>query len=328
MGLGFLAVLMFGRIAFAQPVVPSEFYIVAEGVSDEAYPDGSLPPAREILDVRPEGEGSHIVYIRISPVGLLCGKTISVMAREAHLSGISPSRLLSPGGFCAVTQRAIDRALKGNLPEGRFGIVAKCQGEERILSIGNPDSRTMSTLHRRAPGILSLAELESVVLRAAFSDLEPFKSVSTAEAWNARRAGDSWVPELRSGKYDRGLAPRCLRTGNSCVPGTFAEVLKDYAGPAPDAPALLSPGRGRFEVYDDPFFPPLARAMRIQGHVTLRLQLDASSGDVKSAAVVLGHPVFTPSALEAAKKWRVNQSPGQPMPETLDVVIDYSLRCP
>ena len=64
---------------------------------------------------------------------------------------------------------------------------------------------------------------------------------------------------------------------------------------------------------------------RIQGKVELQLTLGSSTGEVRSAAVVSGHPLLTPSAIEAAKQWRFEAS--SVSSEMVSVTIEYALRC-
>jgi TonB family protein len=52
-----------------------------------------------------------------------------------------------------------------------------------------------------------------------------------------------------------------------------------------------------------PVYPPLARQARIQGTVTLKVQI-SKSGDVVSMQLVSGHPMLAPAAIEAVKQWK------------------------
>lgn len=52
-----------------------------------------------------------------------------------------------------------------------------------------------------------------------------------------------------------------------------------------------------------PFYPELARKMKITGTVKIEVTV-APNGTVKEARVVGGHPVLANAALDAAKKWR------------------------
>jgi len=52
-----------------------------------------------------------------------------------------------------------------------------------------------------------------------------------------------------------------------------------------------------------PIYPPLARQARIQGTVILRIIIN-QSGEVRNTQLISGHPMLTPAAMEAVKKWR------------------------
>jgi protein TonB len=53
----------------------------------------------------------------------------------------------------------------------------------------------------------------------------------------------------------------------------------------------------------EPSYPPLARAARVGGSVTVEIMID-ESGNVTSARAVSGHPLLKESAVAAARGWR------------------------
>lgn len=62
-----------------------------------------------------------------------------------------------------------------------------------------------------------------------------------------------------------------------------------------------------------PIYPPLARQARIQGQVTLNVDI-GKSGDVTDMQLISGHPMLAPAAIAAVKQWKyapyeVNQEP-------------------
>jgi TonB family protein len=59
-----------------------------------------------------------------------------------------------------------------------------------------------------------------------------------------------------------------------------------------------------------PVYPELARKMNIAGTVKIEVVV-LPNGTVKDARVVGGHPVLASAALDAAKKWRFEPSPGE-----------------
>jgi TonB family protein len=57
-----------------------------------------------------------------------------------------------------------------------------------------------------------------------------------------------------------------------------------------------------------PMYPDLARRMNITGVVKVLITV-TTSGSVKDAKLVGGHPVLANSALDAVKKWRFEPAP-------------------
>ncbi len=52
-----------------------------------------------------------------------------------------------------------------------------------------------------------------------------------------------------------------------------------------------------------PIYPPLARAMRIQGTVRLLAVID-SDGTVAELKLISGHPLLVNAVMDAVKQWR------------------------
>jgi protein TonB len=52
-----------------------------------------------------------------------------------------------------------------------------------------------------------------------------------------------------------------------------------------------------------PQYPPLARQARIQGAVVLQASI-GKDGTVQNLRAISGHPMLTPSAIEAVKQWK------------------------
>ena len=141
------------------------------------------------------------------------------------------------------------------------------------------------------------------------------------------------MPELISGNYDPGLAAAVRGNVGTWKSPSFRALLKDYRGPvsASEAkttflPQLLNSSEYTFDHYVAPKYPPLAQQARIQGKVELQLTLNPSTGEVVNAAVISGHPLLKPTAIDAAKQWRFTPEslPSNP----LRVTLNYELRCP
>ena len=59
-----------------------------------------------------------------------------------------------------------------------------------------------------------------------------------------------------------------------------------------------------------PFYPELARKMKITGTVKIEVTV-LPNGTVKEARIIGGHPVLATAALDAAKKWRFEPAPAE-----------------
>jgi TonB family protein len=66
-----------------------------------------------------------------------------------------------------------------------------------------------------------------------------------------------------------------------------------------------------------PLYPELARRMGITGVVKIQVVV-APNGSVKNAKVVGGHPVLTPAAMDAVRKWRF-----EPASEETTGVVEF-----
>ncbi len=75
-----------------------------------------------------------------------------------------------------------------------------------------------------------------------------------------------------------------------------------------------------------PVYPPLAKQARISGVVHLQVVI-AADGTVKNIALISGHPILVPSAMEAVQQWRYQTTllNGQPVEVLTQVDVNYTL---
>ena len=75
-----------------------------------------------------------------------------------------------------------------------------------------------------------------------------------------------------------------------------------------------------------PAYPPLARQARIQGAVVLQAVI-AKDGSIQGLKVVSGHPMLTPSAIDAVKQWRYKPYflNGEPVEVETVVTVNFTL---
>lgn len=64
----------------------------------------------------------------------------------------------------------------------------------------------------------------------------------------------------------------------------------------------ISDGDIEVLAFENMFYPPLAWTARIEGTVTVKVELN-DRGRVTDASVISGHPAFTALCLENVKKW-------------------------
>jgi len=75
-----------------------------------------------------------------------------------------------------------------------------------------------------------------------------------------------------------------------------------------------------------PVYPALARQARIQGTVELRAII-GKTGAIENLAVVRGHPMLAPAAVEAVKQWRYRPYllNGEPIEVETDITVNFLL---
>ncbi len=76
----------------------------------------------------------------------------------------------------------------------------------------------------------------------------------------------------------------------------------------------------------EPTYPTLARAARVQGDVVLSAIIDVN-GQITNLQLVSGHPMLVPAALDAVKQWRYKPYllNGQPVEVETTITVIFSL---
>jgi len=77
---------------------------------------------------------------------------------------------------------------------------------------------------------------------------------------------------------------------------------------------------------EEPPYPPLARAARIQGEVILTAIIN-TNGEITNLQLVSGHPMLVPAALAAVKQWRYKPYllNGQPVEVETTITVIFAL---
>ncbi len=324
---------LIAMFAYAPPG-PSQFYIVSEFFSDY----GAAFYYR-VLDVRPDGPDTLIRYIRVAPLSVFCERSMIVQSAEAVVRNESPAKLLQHNNLCAIRPIDLKAAIQrypgreGAFETISFGIVAQCGDSLQTFAVPIPEKVNLKKLKAARPEFARLWDLTSDITDRAFGDKDNFHDRSEEDDAALQKAGAKLVPELISGRYDRGLT--AAHSGNVGRAGhmTFRSLLKTYGGPIsasdagrPFVPTLVNANAYRFDRYIAPKYPPLAMQARIQGKVELQLTVQPATGEVEKVIAISGHPILTPAALEAAKHWHFEVSAISG--ETLNVTLDFALTCP
>ncbi len=84
--------------------------------------------------------------------------------------------------------------------------------------------------------------------------------------------------------------------------------------------------RGLLIHRQEPVYPTLARAARIQGEVVLSAVIDAT-GQIQNLQLVSGHPMLVPAAIAAVKQWRYKPYllNGQPVEVETTITVIFTL---
>ncbi len=84
--------------------------------------------------------------------------------------------------------------------------------------------------------------------------------------------------------------------------------------------------RGLLIHKEEPVYPALARAARVQGDVVLSAVID-TNGQIQNLQLVSGHPMLVPAALAAVKQWRYKPYllNGQPVEVETTITVIFSL---
>ncbi len=123
-------------------------------------------------------------------------------------------------------------------------------------------------------------------------------------------------------------------SGGGVLGGIFGSVP---AGAAPPLPPPAADGTKRITIGGNvqqaklvaqpkPVYPPLAKQARISGVVHLQA-LIGKEGNVINLAVISGHPLLIPSALEAVQQWVYQKTllNGEPVEVMTQIDVNYTL---
>ena len=316
--------------ARAAPVAgPSQLYVVSTFFSD----NGALFYYR-VIDVRPEGTGSLVRYIRVAPANTYCPRTIVVQAATATLPNKPPAEIVGTNNPCAVTPTDLHSALRkykrtiGVFESISFGIVARCGSSPVTLSLPMSQRVDLDKMKRDRPDVAGLWDLASRITAPLFGEKDIFHDRTEQDDLALQQAGKELLPELTSGKYDPGLKAAVNGNVGTWHSPNFRSLLSGYRGPVSVTvtPRLINAKAYKFDVYAAAKYPPLALQALVQGKVELELSVRPATGEVYNVTVLSGHPLLTLSAVAAANQWRF--APDSVGAGKVKLTLDYSLPCP
>ena len=168
----------------------------------------------------------------------------------------------------------------------RFGIVASCDGNERVIDLPYRENVDFERLKKQEPRVAALWELYYRVAKIAFGETSVFYGISEQQDSELQRFGQSLVPNLLSGRYDRGFSEFCGREvsvgdNENCDAHPTQTLLHKYMPNAkvPDrTPKLMDAEQFHFIKYVAPLYPRLAQFARIESKVSLDAYRRSANG--------------------------------------------------
>lgn len=311
------------------------FYIVKLATSDVApfWSD-------YILDIRANGPDVLAREFQIAPLSRFCSDDVTVKAVAKVVPRTKPSQLSGRVNLCSP---AVEQHLAKSLEKysyrravtlaksQRFGIVAKCGDDLRVIDLPYPQALNQKKLQRHARETEELFSLFDRLEREVFGPEPIFTDVAVSSDehdMSLQQTAAKFIDDLKSGEFDRGFGGRNCRGLNSgCDEHPLDSLLKNYKGPAISPIGaqvrLLDADKLPLTRYVAPEYPAEALAKRVQDRVPLELEL-APSGKVTDVIVLGGDAALRPSAVAAARLWEFKPGSGRFQQMTLD----FLLRCP
>ncbi len=269
--------------------------------------------------IRPAASGTRVERITLTPAADECSSAKLEMA-SATLPE-SPPQLLGTVNPCALPERALrqelSRAKKG-LVFGGANVVMRfrCGTEVRLVRSDVLD-RDWFEVAAKTPTYTSwsmaLLQKFDASLGPGVMDKPIFPSLS-GEMPSEPLATSTSLGELGEGKFDS------LFSGAPDKPSDlYRAALAPPSLPSVEVESLtVSP-----EALTLPEYPPLARMARVEGVVSVRIQID-QSGNVASLEFESGHPLLRPAVQSALSKWKFGAgAPGK----TVRASLAFKLNC-
>src|SRR5262249_49224916 len=155
------------------------------------------------------------------PTREFCPNIVTIRGVEKRVAS-SPQALPKPVNPCAMDVMAFQKAIKGASKESSlfdtvgFTVVADCSDGKRIFEIPYLAKLDFKRLSHSAA---DLVNLYSALLKQLFPN-EPINGIADPGDYEQQLVGTSFLPELKSRRYDQAFAPDWLQN-----------TLQDYRGP-------------------------------------------------------------------------------------------------
>jgi Gram-negative bacterial TonB protein C-terminal len=273
--------------------LPNEFVIGRDTFFDFGPPFDYL----EVIAVAPDGNGTSISRIVVTPPGDACTQPVQIEVKEAIIAQ-SVSDLLQGNNPClipAAELRKEQKRCKHCLMFRGADITMRllCSGVPRLLRMDILDRDIYNPLHAKTPEQTSwtiglLARLDTALGpgpmdKPIFATPDPIPPPS---------AETSPLHELATGQFDE-LFPRAKFT----LSGQYRQALHPISPPS----VYVVSSEPMPSTSDVPQYPPLARA----AHVSGRVQFTAEVGpDGQAVSIhVEGHPLLRKSVEAAVAAW-------------------------
>jgi TonB-like protein len=300
------------------------FHIVSVGFSD------ALPGwHRSVLEVKPDGGDLVVRYILVVPAGTGCWEDTKIVAVSTRLPDTAMSAITGGLNVCAIEEASLSRTLRA-FPRtqgmsvfagDRFAIVASCGADTRVIALPPDWELDMVRLKGKRPKIAALWTLEKTIGTRAFGPFRFLDVVPSELAARLQPAGDGILAELKSGRFDPGLASIAQRSFRDDV----AKLHSD-SDPPEFSVTLANAARVQLDRYVEPQYPPIAKQAHLSGAVELELRSSPATGEMEQVTVISGNALLAMAATEAAQRWRVLPGPDHVLDATR-VVLEFASHC-
>lgn len=257
----------------------------------------------ELIHVRSDGEGLSVERVLVTPPGQACWNPATVESETVQIHE-TMADLLAGRNPCAIPEKELHRELKRCKKCLTFSGVnvtmqVSCKGQDRQLRMDILD-RDMIDSAPNTPANTSwtmafLSELDKALGPGAMD--KPMFSLANAE--RPRVPDTELVRAIRDGQFDELFDKE----------HTVSKVAFDADKPLPPPPSVEIENIRPFAPISPrlPIYPPIAKAARVEGLVTVTFDVNAN-GKVQNVVVVSGPKMVELGVKDAVAGWNFPQS--------------------